>query len=309
MKARWLRTLYCALALASVHPQLTAAQDDELGDLDEDLAPSEGNDPAEGEGDQAEPGAPGGDAEGEGEGEGETTEEAEHEHTGPGVRARAFFGGGFGTRELRRPIQGGVQRVEPLYFAAADVGVSVRIWPEDAFSLEFLIRYQTSLGLVLEERPLFALVNRVAVRSEHAELSVAPGFKLSDSPRGARLAFPIGASLRNFWPVEHQLLTPRYTLAGPHVRIELELPIGDAVRVRIGPEAQLFFAIGSDLVDFGVSSAGVALGGEAGVQFLISDHFRIELELRQSSALASSDNEPSFLDTERFVTARLAGEM
>jgi len=306
MSLRALRICLCALALAVVRPPLSAAQDDEdeLG-LDEDEATAAEADTAPDE-DETE-------AEDEAEGAGEASGQAEvvEEPQAPTrtLRARAFFGGGFGTRSLRRPLPGGAQRLPEVYFAAADLGVGVRIWPEDAFALDVLIRYQTSLGLVIEERPLFALVNKVDVRSEHAEVSVAPRFQFGSSPSGTRFGIPIGISMRNFWPVDHQLLTPRYTLVGPHVRAELDVALGEVVRVRLGPEIQLFAIVGSDLLDLGVSSPGIALGGEIGVQFRFAEHFAFDLEYRQSWARASSSVEPSFLDTERFLTARLAGEM
>ena len=305
MTLRALRIALCGLAIGLVHPPLSAAQDedDELG-LDEDATAA---DEAADDGEAGE-GAAEGDAAGAGEGE-SAEEAAAAEPPGRTMRARAFFGGGFGSRALRRPVLGGTQRLDEVFFAAADVGVSVRLWPEDAFSLDVLIRYQTSLGLVIEERPLFALVNKVDVRSERAEVSVAPRIQLGNSAAGTRLAIPIGVSLRNFWPVDHHLMTPRYTLVGPHVRAELDVALSDVVRVRLGPEIQLFAIVGTDLLDLGVSSPGIALGGEAGIQIRFAEHFAFDLEFRQSWARASAPTEPSFLDTERFVTARLAGEM
>ena len=307
MTLRALRICLCALALALVRPPLGAAQDDEdeLGLDEDDQAADEPDEAEASEGDAAEEA---GDDEVAAE---EVAEEEGHEHATPTrtMSARAFFGGGFGTRSLRRPLTGGGQRLPEVFFAAADLGIGVRVWPEDAFSLDVLIRYQTSLGLVIEERPLFAFVNKVDVRSEHAEVSVAPRFQLGSSASGTRFGIPIGISMRNFWPVDHHLLTPRYTLVGPHARAELDVALGEAVRVRLGPEIQLFAIVGSDLLDLGVSSPGIALGGEVGLQFRFAEHFAFDLEFRQSWARASTSSEPSFLDTERFLTARLAGEM
>jgi hypothetical protein len=297
--------LLCALGLAGsiglalVRPQPSAAQDDDLGEEVESETPAT---PAEGD-------APDADAEAPAEASAVVLDETPAEPPND-VIARAFIGGGLGTRTIRRPVPGGVQRVGTLFFPAADVGIAVRVFPREAFTLDILARYQTSLGLVVKEPVLFALDNEVDVRSEHAEISVAPGWRLGESENSARVAIPIGASFRNFWPVDHHLQTPRYTLIGPHARIELQAMLGSSVRFRAGPEAQLYGIIGSDLTkQGGVSSPNFAIGAEAALEFRLSTTFLLEVEYRQSNAVASSKVSDSFLDVERFATLRLAGEM
>ena len=229
--------------------------------------------------------------------------------TGARVLARASVGGGLGTRSFRRPVAGGAQELETTLFPAIDFGISVRVWPEDSFSLDVLIRYQTSLGLVLDEDVLFALPNEVAVRSDHAELSVAPGFRFGGTPTSPRLLIPVGVSFRSFWPAEHHLQTPRYVLIGPHVRLELELMFGRIARLSLGPELQVYGIAGTDLTDYGVHSPGLAYGGQVSLEFRLTTNFLIEISYRQSNATSSSDQGPSFQDVERFATVRFAGEM
>jgi hypothetical protein len=212
-------------------------------------------------------------------------------------------------RSLRRPVDGGVQRLGTVYFPAADVGISVRVGPQNPFTLDVLIRYQTSLGLVISEPVLFALNNKVDVRSEHAEVSVAPGWKLGEARTAPRVTIPIGGAFRNFWPVDHHLNTPRYTLLGATARVQLEAQLGPSVLFRAGPEAQLYGILGSDLTDHGVSAPGFAFGGEASLEFRLSTTFLLEVQYRQSNAVSSARVGPAFVDIERFATVRLAGEM
>lgn len=310
MSRRSLRVLSCALGLAGwialFSPQPCAAQEDESLELDEneegEAAPSGAQDGSEeapaGEGADAAPGpTPAPDP------------EPSLEDTGTDVVARVSVGGGLGIRSFRRPVPGGVQRLGNVYFPAADFGISVRVAPQEAFTLDVQIRYQTSLGLVIDEPVMFALHNQVDVRSEHAEVSVAPGFRLGENDSSPRITIPVGGVFRNFWPADHHLQTPRYTLLGAMARVQLEASLGSVVRMRAGPEVQMYGVLGSDLTDNGVSVPGFAFGGEASIEFRLNQTFLIEVQYRQSNAVASAAVGPSFLDIERFATIRLAGEM
>ncbi|HKU40268.1 MAG TPA: hypothetical protein VJR89_19040 [Polyangiales bacterium] len=300
---RWLALLACSWGLLQT-PLVAAGQDDELGE-DEELGGEESAaEPPEAEASEtvaAEEGAP--DA-------AEEPAAATEPDTGRTLTARAVVGAGVGTRSLRRPIASGASQTLPTsVFPAADISLSARVWPDAAFSLDVLFRYQTSLGLTIQEEPLFALENEVDVRAEHAELSAAPSFRLGESATAARVNVPVGMAVRTFWPAVHQLQTPRYVLWGPLARAELDVPLGKIARLRFGPEAQLFFIAGTDLTDYGVNQTGFALGAEASLELRLTEHFLLELQFRQSNALASSTNDPSFRDVERFFTARWAGEL
>ena len=226
----------------------------------------------------------------------------------PGVRVQASVGLGFGTRALRRPIDVGTQRLPDTAFAAAEVALQALAWPNDAFALGFLLRYQTSVGLTVEEMPLFALPTPVDVRAAHAEASVAPTVRLGDSAQSLRLAFPVGFTLRTFWPEVHEMMTPSYSLTGPHLRVELIIPIGDALALRLGPEAQWIVSIDEDVRLQGIAAQGLALGGEAVLSLELGSSFAIELTYRDSHAFAASTvSGPTFEDVERFATGRFAG--
>lgn len=306
MSCRTLRVVGCALGLAGwlavLPPPPCAAQDDDAFELDE--------------GEEAAPGDAGGEAGGDIEQETtapvptpEPDPEPSVEDTGTDVLARVSVGGGLGARSVRRPVTGGVQRLGTAYFPASDFGLFVRLGPQNPFTLDVQIRYQTSLGLVIEEPVMFALANEVDVRSEHAEVSVAPGFRLGEGESAPRVSIPVGGVFRNFWPADHHLQTPRYTLLGAMARVQLEANLGSVVRLRAGPEVQVYGILGTDLTDHGVSVPGFAYGGEASIEFRLSSTFLIEVHYRQSNAVGSVAAGPSFLDIERFATVRLAGEM
>jgi hypothetical protein len=228
---------------------------------------------------------------------------------GTDLRAEPFVGFGVGTRSFRRPTAAGGQVMNDLPFPAAEVGMAMRAWPDRPLGLIFLLRYQSSIAFVVEEHPAFALNNRVNVRSDRAELSCGPTLRLGDSPKAARLSLPIGVMLRTFWPEVHNLATPRYIMAGPHLRAELRLMLTENLSMRLAPEFQWIMYFGSQLTDNGVGPHGVALGGEAGLRMALGPVFAIDITYRQSNAMANGTHGPTFLDVERFLTARLSGTM
>jgi hypothetical protein len=236
--------------------------------------------------------------------EGEPTAELE-----PAVRTEIAAGMGIGTRSFSRPTSEGVQRLPDAVFPAVDVALRVHAWPRDGFSLGISLRYQSSLGLTIEEQPPFALRNRVDARAERVELSVAPTFRLGDASAAPALAFPIGFTLRSLWPEVHEMMTPGYSLIGPHLRAELVLPLGDVLVLRVGPELQVIIAIDESIRAEGVGRSGVAYGGEALLQLRLGAVFALELTYRESHAFVPSAfvSRADFEDVERFATGRLSG--
>jgi hypothetical protein len=302
MSLRRLRMLSCLVGLIGaidiVCPPLCAAQDgddDSLDADDETSVPAASEGEAEAPAEEPAPAA--------------VVPEPTVEEPSSDVLARVAVGGGVAMRSIRRPLPGGIQRLGNVFAPAADVGISVRVAPRNPFTVDVAIRYQTSLGLVIKEPTLFALNNRLDVRSEHAEVSVGPGWRLGELPTSPRISIPIGGAFRNFWPADHHLQTPRYTLLGGSARLQFEAALGSVVSLRAGPEVQLYGIIGSDLTANGVSAPGVAYGGEASLEFRLSTTFLLEVQYRQSNAVSSTKVGPSFLDVERFATVRLAGEM
>jgi hypothetical protein len=230
----------------------------------------------------------------------------------PVLRLTVFAGGGLGTRSMQRRVStGGVQRLAESVFPAADIGLHVRIWPEEEFSLDVLARYETSLGWSVEETPPFALGDEQDVRAERAELSVGPSFRLGASPNSAALTFPVGLMLRTLWPELQDQLTPGYSLVGAHLRAELSIGLGEALRVRLGPEVQWIFAIDRAILDAGITAMGIAVGGEAVLQIPLGRNLALEFAYRESHAFAPREGETGriFKDVERFATARLAGTL
>jgi hypothetical protein len=301
----WLSLLLWLAAAVPASAQLDDFDDGSAASDESEAAPDDGESTgAEASEDQAEDAG-----EGAPDTEAEAEQDAEAGAQPPGMSIQAFAGGGIGTRSFRRPVRGNsVQRLDDTLFPAIDAGLRVTAWPKDAFGLEFLLQYQTSIGMSIEQEPPFALDNDVSVRASRVALTVAPKLRLGDGPGSAALLFPIGFGLRTFWPEVHTLPVPGYTLGGPVGRVELELPFLDVVTLRFGPEVGWIVMIDQSLQDNLVGSQGVALGGEALLHVQISALIGLELAYRESHALIpTSVSSETFFDVERFVTGRLSG--
>ena len=230
------------------------------------------------------------------------------ESVGAPLSVTVAVGAGVGTRRFRRPTPLGVETLPESEFPAVDAAVRVRGQLADHYALEVLVRYQGSLGMTVESQPPFALPVEHAARSQRVELSVAPVMGLGD---GALAVSPhIGASLRGFAPDVRDQPTPAYYLVGPHLRLDLIVPVLRGLDLRLGPEAQWIIGINDSITEDGAGDSGLALGLEALVALELGERFGLELAYRQSHArVGHAEDGPDFEDVERFATLRVTGRL
>jgi hypothetical protein len=298
--------LLLAAALLLALPSALRAQDDPLADeegesLEEDVgeeAESEAGEEAPA--DEAEPGV-------DAEAPAVVAESGDDEPAG-GVLFHAGAGLGAGSLSFNRPTSSGEQELPQTAFAAVDLLLRLRAWPDEGVAFEVQLAYQTSLGLVLRRDPQFALPEDVHVRAQRVELTAAPAVRLGDSPGDARLAFPIGFAFRAFVPEVDYLLISEYSLGGPELRVELWLALGDYIDLRVGPELQWIMLVDDALRREGVDAMGLAFGGQATLEGKIGPTFRMVLAYRELRSGVPGIRQ-DFSDVERFLTARIAGEL
>jgi hypothetical protein len=223
-----------------------------------------------------------------------------------GVALQFAAGLGLGTLSFERPTEDGVQTLNETAFPAAELLVSVRAWPEQAFSLDVSFAYQTSLGLTLQLSPLFALPENLSVRTQRAELAAAPIMRLGGTSSRLSLALPMGLSIQSLAPEEHQYDMPSYLLGGPFVRPEARIELGEIVQLRAGPDLQWIVLLSESLRERGVCCQGIAFGGQGAIEASVGTHVSVALAYREMHAFAPGSR-TSFQDVQRFLTARVAG--
>jgi hypothetical protein len=223
------------------------------------------------------------------------------------LRIRIHAGMGLGTRDVDWTADGRAERVALGAFPAFDLGLSLAFRLSDAVALAPRVDYQSSLAFhEVEEARMAAPADRVGVRA-HRFAAVLALPILFDGESSASIAPALGLGIRNLRPEVHHLSTPAYSLAGPLAQLELSIPMGDAVALRVMPEAQWLF-VGEGLHERDVNDTGLSLGGELALTIEVLDALSVELSYREAHALLSS-LDGSAGDIERFVTLRAVAEL
>jgi hypothetical protein len=231
---------------------------------------------------------------------------AQEGESGPSIRIEPYAGFGISTRSVRMPSKSGVLEVAPGVTPAAEVGLRVQLRPAADFSFFAHLIYQSALGFSVTEHPPLALEKEVRARSERVSLEIAPRWRIGGGK--FELAIPVGATVRTLWAEVHTSQTPSYSLVGPHARVELRLAVSDMLSLRFGPDLQYIMMVDKDLITAGVSSQGIALGGDASVEAQVSEFWSFRVTYRESHALlAAARGTVSFQDVERYLTLRAVG--
>jgi hypothetical protein len=223
----------------------------------------------------------------------------------PSLRMFLQAGAGVTQRSISMPSEQGRIRLASSIAPAIDVRAAARLEFEPWF-VRLRAGYQSSLGLHADDRLRLAVAGQAssAVRSHRFEGGVAPGIWLSGRPGSAALSLYLGYGLRAFSSVA-PLVLPRFTLQGPLIRLELELPlIAQRLWFQLAPEVHIISAYSSDLSRAAhVFGPGVAFGGEAGLVLRLLPRVAIKLSYREShaSVAANSLAYAGFEDSERYL--------
>lgn len=216
---------------------------------------------------------------------------------------------GMGTRALDVPMDGVVYETRTGLFPAAGIGFALEHGADEKLSVGLSARYQSSVGHDIVEQHTDGSEHAMGVRSHRLELSITPRLRLDAAGTWA-LAGAAGYAFRNLRPGAHHLVTPAYTLAGPHLRVELRLALwDDALRLRVGPEVQWIAHVGQDLRDRGSASGGLGAGGEAALEVPLGQHFAVGASYREMHSWIDSSQSERFVDVARFTTAHLRGTL
>jgi hypothetical protein len=217
-------------------------------------------------------------------------------------------GAGLTRRRIELPTWQGPKTLDSGLAAALDLRVSARITDQRHF-IRVRITYQTSLDAEAGDRvrAVSAEPTTTAIRSHRFEGGVAPGLWMGDGPGSVALGLFIGYGVRAFGSVT-ELSMPRFTLHGPVLRLELEIPLAHSWSLRLAPEANLMISMSEALRRVGVLERwGMAFGAEASLQLELFSPLSVRLSYRESHAFAASGTAPDaqLIDVERYVV--LAG--
>jgi hypothetical protein len=215
---------------------------------------------------------------------------------GGGVTERAIaFAGDEGTRQL-----------ETGFVPALGLALSTAV-THHRLQLSAAVRYQTSLHAngVQYTPDSSSLALHTPIRSHRLELGVTPALRWTSEHDASSVGLFVGYGLRALGSVA-ELRVPRYTLHGPLLRLELEVPLFAGVQLRLAGEAGLI-AFTTHVVERELASGpfGTTLGGEAGVRWAITTWLSAQLRYRESRAVTNTKRTRLLRDIERYALLAL----
>lgn len=219
------------------------------------------------------------------------------------LRVLLQAGAGATQRTINVPSAPGPITLSTGIVSAVDVRASARLMFEHTF-VRIRASYQTSLGVHSAERPLIETPGSTPVRSHRFDGGIAPGLWLGKGAGTTALSLYMAYGLRAFSSVS-PLLVPRFTLHGPLLRLELEVPlIGQRLWLQVAPEAQYILSITQDLRAAGnLHSGGIAYGAEAGFFLRLHARVGVRLSYRESRAYIAANGlaQAKLADVERYM--------
>jgi hypothetical protein len=253
------------------------------------------------------------DLEGIGEPEPEASDESEAVDTEPesdtesdeDLRARVTLGvaGGATLRAIELTSDDGLYKLDTGWIPA--VAVALRSsFDNGQAHFEGALQYETSLGAIGSQHspdPTSQLLT-TPIRSHRFEGGLLAGVRFGEMDTSVIASVFLGYGLRALASVA-ELQMPRFTLHGPLVRLELEVPIvAHALRLRLAPEANALASISRAVRRIGeTESIGFALGGEASLRLTVLEWLDLQLDYRESHAFVRSAFGDPFRDVERFL--------
>ena len=228
-----------------------------------------------------------------------------------GIAARLRVGAGVAQRGIEAPSAEGLRELAlgpvPALLVGMDGDAHAGAWV-----LGLGLAYRTSvLGRVVDaDAGAGAAMSKTAVRSHEFEAGLRAALQFGTGEHPIRLGLFAGYGVRALATVS-VLRVPRFSLHGPVLRVELDLPLRAAnMRLRFGPEGQWISGISRALLDSaGLSQPAFALGGFLQLQLPIAERFMLQLEYRESHAFARARGVPSFSDVERYLLLAAALRM
>jgi len=224
----------------------------------------------------------------------------------PAAWTMALLGeAGIGMRDVELPRDGLLSRVNTGIFPALGLGVALDFHASKRASLGLVARYQTSIGLVLTEQLTDGTQHERKTRSHHFEVGLAPTLRFGDG--GWALYGALGYAVSELDPENH-LVTPSYHLAGPYLRVGLQLPLGsERLRLRLGPDGQLVVQVGDELLALHTDARGLGAGASASLEFSLGERWTLAVSFREQRFWLGTQQAQRFTDAARFVTAQLRG--
>jgi hypothetical protein len=224
----------------------------------------------------------------------------------PATPLRISLQVGAGTQErlLTVPSATGTRALDTGFGPALSLRASARLREAGHF-IGARITYQTSIGLTVHDSVPDATTpspGRSDARSHRFETGILAGLRLSAAADAPSLALFLGYALRAF-ASDARLQIPAFTLHGPLVRVEFELPLlSGLLALQIAPELTQIVSVSEALRDQAeLAHGGQSIGVEANLRLRLRDRFGGRISYREAHARISAGGIDHFYDVERYL--------
>lgn len=193
----------------------------------------------------------------------------------------------------------GAGRLETAMVPAIDLQVRGRLSLGTAF-VGLSLRYQTSLWADSVQGGQPSAGSASSIRSHRAEGGIVPGVRFGSGEDAVSLSALMGYGVRAFASVV-PMRVPSFSLHGPLVRLQVEIPIAGLLCLRLEPEGQLILA-GAELSRLAsLRGPGIAIGGQASLGLVVQAFLRLEASYRESHIRLDSYGSEALSDVERYL--------
>jgi hypothetical protein len=214
--------------------------------------------------------------------------------------------GGVGSREVLVPGRGGGRGLGTTLAPALDVGLGLEVDLSRQWLLRLGANYRTIFGMTVSE----ALANGATQQSTLSSHSLTAGASLGYLTEGLGslgIHLMLGWGYRSLGSAAEAGL-PNTSVSGPVIRPELDIAIGEGLAtLRIAPELMVIVSQKAEVAInvAGLSSPGIAYGGEVSFDFHLGRVVGLGVMFRESRGVTSSSWGYSATENERYILGRV----
>jgi hypothetical protein len=225
------------------------------------------------------------------------------------LRVVLQVGAGAQQRLLDVPSASGTRSLDSGFGPALSLRLAGRLRAPHHY-LGARISYQTSIGMSAREGVPDATTQApgaTGVRSQRFEAGVLGGIRLGATAAAASLGLFLGYGLRAF-ESDAPLQIPRFSLHGPLLRLEFELPIAcDLLALQLAPEVSQIVSVSAELREqAALARGGQSFGTEMSLRLRLHERLAGRLAYRESHARIRAGAIDHFSDVERYLLLELS---
>lgn len=192
-------------------------------------------------------------------------------------------------------VDGGMSAGLDVAVSAESTGANIRAGAR--------LDYRSSVGYELTDTPTGGVERTSPARSHELLASLFVRFRFAETPQAASVAVAAGWIHEDLRVDTELKSTPPYGAGGPKLGLSFDIPIGERVRLALGPELGWLVALDDEAHDMGLQPGGPAFGGDVELFVRIVGHVGLRLHYRELALrLPTVYDAGAYRESRRFIT-------